>query len=114
MRVNPSTGEISFLKPEYTTMSRRPGIGKGFFDKFSSDIFPHDYLVVNGVKQRPPKYYDGLLELSRPYEFDQIKDRRYITSRTAENYVDNHSSSRLRVKEQVKLAQLQQLKRNEV
>jgi hypothetical protein len=72
MRIDPATGEISFLKPEYTTMSRRPGIGRGFFDQFSTDIFPHDYITVNGVKQRPPRYYDGLLELTRPYVFDHI------------------------------------------
>lgn len=99
---------------EYNQPSRRPGLAKGFFDLYSSDIFPHDYIIVNGVKQRPPKYYDGLLELTRPYEFDQIKDLRYINSTTSQNVVDNNRSDRLYVREQVKLAQFKQLNRNEV
>lgn len=114
MRIDPATGEITFLKPEYTTMSRRPGIGRGFYDKFRDDIFPHDYIVVNGIKQRPPKYYDGLLETTRPYEFDAIKERREISARTSEHYVDNNDSRRLRDREQVKLAQFTQLNRKEV
>lgn len=113
-RIDPATGEIYFLKPEYTTMSRRPGIGKGFFDKFSSDVFPHDYVVVNGVKQRPPRYYDGLLETTRPYEFDVIKDRRVLNATTSQTIVDNNSSARLKVREQVTMARFKQLNRNEV
>jgi hypothetical protein len=114
MRVDPATGEITFLKPEYTTMSRRPGIGHGWFDKFSTDVFPHDYIVVNGVKQRPPRYYDGLLETTRPYEFDVIKDRRSLDASTSDHYVDNHDANRLKVREQVQLAQFKLLPRNEV
>lgn len=110
-RIDPTTGLVTRLKPEYTTMSRRPGIGKGFFDQFSTDFYPHDYVVVNGVKVRPPKYYDGLLELTRPYEFDAIKERREVNSFL---HVDNNTPDRLRVREQVKLAQLSQLKRKDV
>ena len=35
------TGEIiNQRKPEYTTMSRRPGIGKGWYEKFKNDLYP--------------------------------------------------------------------------
>ena len=49
------TGERSLdhyggLKPEYTTMSRRPGIGAGWLRRFSSDVFPLDRVIVNGKK----------------------------------------------------------------
>ena len=33
-------------KPEYVTMSRRPGIGKGWYDKWKEDIYPHDYVII--------------------------------------------------------------------
>ena len=45
-------------------MSRRPGIGKGWFDKFhATDVAPHDHVVINGRAQRPPRYYDCQYEL---------------------------------------------------
>ena len=61
------TGERSLdhyggLKPEYTTMSRRPGIGAGWLRRFSSDVFPLDRVIVNGKETRPPRFYDRLLE----------------------------------------------------
>ena len=34
--------------PEYTTMSRRPGIGRAWYDKFKSDCYPSDELVIRG------------------------------------------------------------------
>jgi len=39
------TGELFLRHPEYTTMSRRPGIAFNWFRKFSTDVFPDDFLV---------------------------------------------------------------------
>jgi hypothetical protein len=72
-RMNLQTGEVFQCAPEYTTMSRRPGIGKDWYDKFKDDVFPHDYVVVNGVKCRPPKYYFSQLENDCPEMYDEIK-----------------------------------------
>lgn len=62
--------------PEYSTMSRRPGIGSGFLKKWKTDIFPKDYCVVNGKKVKPPKYYDSILEKEEPDVFTEIKSKR--------------------------------------
>ena len=53
--IDPDTGEIINLKPEYTTMSRRPGLGKGWFEKYKSDVYPDDFVILNGKKMKPPK-----------------------------------------------------------
>ena len=45
-------------KPEYAAMSLKPGIGSAWLEKYKDDVYPHDYLVVNGKKTRPPRYYD--------------------------------------------------------
>lgn len=103
-------GETYALKPEYTTMSRRPGIGKDWFDKYSADVYPHDYVVVNGVKMRPPKYYDNQLKLSRPFEFDEVKHNRELNG---EKHVDNNTPDRLYVREQCQIAKLNLLPRDE-
>jgi hypothetical protein len=36
------TGEVVDLKPEYTTMSRRPGIAGDWFDKYKDAVYPSD------------------------------------------------------------------------
>ncbi len=50
-----------FVKPEYVTMSRNPGIGSKWFEKFKSDVYPSDEVVFEGRKYRPPRFYDSLL-----------------------------------------------------
>ncbi len=109
--VDDVTGEIYPLKPEYTTMSRRPGIGRTWLDSYIDDVYPHDYVVVNGIKMKPPKYYDGVLQTVRPYEFDDVKENRL---KNAEKHVDNNTTDRLVVREQVQLAKLNHLPRYEV
>lgn len=107
--VDEETGEIRPLKPEYTTMSRRPGIAKDWFDKYKSDIYPSDYITVNGKKCRPPKFYDVQLEKNYPFEFDEIKDKRLrkINQNDPEN-----SDERLEVKEKISKIRANRLKRN--
>lgn len=56
------TGEVSQVKPEYATMSRKPGIGKTWFDKYKNDVFPGDYCVIRGHEVKPPRYYETLLD----------------------------------------------------
>lgn len=75
-RLDPSTGELVQVHPEYVTMSRRPGIGYDWFFKFKSDLYPHDFAVVEGKKMPVPKYYDRLLEEHFPEEFKAVKAAR--------------------------------------
>lgn len=108
-RVLSETGEVVQVEPEYTTMSRRPGIGKGWYDKYKSDAYPSDYIVLRGQKMQPPKYYDGLYERDdNPIKLDMraIKKGR---RRRALKRKDENTTERLAVKEKVKKAQLKQL-----
>lgn len=93
-------------KPEYVTMSRRPGIAKGWLEKYKTDIYPNDYVVVNGKKVGVPKYYDSLLEES---ELKALKTERKYKSY---KYKDNNTLRRLFDRETVKLSQIKLLKRN--
>lgn len=74
--VDTQTGEITKRKPEFTTMSRRPGLGKGWFDKWKDDVFPLDEVITNGKTTRVPRYYDGQYELTHPDEMEAIKLKR--------------------------------------
>lgn len=63
--------------PEYVTMSRRPGIGKSFFEKYSADIYPGDQLVIRSDQIcKPPRYFDELYKSNHGEEFEIIKQKR--------------------------------------
>lgn len=64
------------ITPEFALMSRAPGIGKPWFDKYKTDVYPKDFFTLNGVKCKPPRYYDQLLEKENPVLLEQIKERR--------------------------------------
>jgi hypothetical protein len=108
-RIDPITGEVYYLTPEYTTMSRKPGIAKDWFDKYKNDVYPHDYVVVNGKKVKPPKYYDVQLEIEDLHTHELIKSERKLN---AKKHVDNNTPRRLQDREQVQLAKLNHLKRS--
>lgn len=108
-KVNLSTGEIISVVPEYTTMSRRPGIGKGYFDLYKDEIYNHDSVVVNGKEVQPPKFYDGLFEKYSPKKSLKIKALRKFRAELAK---DNNTLFRLRVREIVKQSRISLLTRN--
>lgn len=117
-RVDQETGEIILLKPEYTTMSRRPGIGAPWLERFSSDVYNHDQLVSrNGVKTPPPRFYDNRYELIDPEHMAQVRMKReqrdcnvYGTDENKRMRLDN-TEERLKVRETVHKATVSQLKR---
>lgn len=65
-------------KPEYITMSRRPGIGADWFAQFETDCYPKDFITIrDGLKCHPPKYYDKLYERNHgENELAIIKEKR--------------------------------------
>jgi hypothetical protein len=96
---DPDTGEyLGQKKPEYASMSRRPGIGSEWFKKYKGDCYPKDFVTMNGKKVRPPKFYDRMLENLDEIEYDQIKATRNIfdAKRAA-----NQTVERLTVREKV-------------
>lgn len=106
--VNPDTGELTYRKPEYNRMSLRTGIGAKWFDMFKNDVYPHDRVIVDGVKTKPPRYYDKLLARQNQSEFDSIRDKRMLDMQ--DNIADN-TRDRLATKELVTNAKLLLLKR---
>lgn len=106
-------------KPEYVTMSRRPGIGKGWYDKYKSDVYPRNGVVVRGRVTRPPRFYDNLLGREDPSSLALMKiDREKSSCHFVEDVINGRvvrvsdsDSFRLRVKEEVKRAEISHLKR---
>lgn len=98
-RVDYRTGEITgSLKPPYTTMSRRPGIGQPWLDAFHKDVYPYDECIINGKPVTPPAYYDAQLEKKDPSAIAIIKKRRQTE---AAKYGPNNTYKRLRIREEI-------------
>jgi len=108
-RVDPSTGEIFSVLPEYTTMSLKPGIGARWFEKYRSDVFPSDEVVVRGRKMRPPRYYDKLLGVGDAPGLERLKRCRVEAQG---EHREDHTPRRLLDAEVVKEAQVRFLKRS--
>lgn len=109
-RIDPESGEIYQLVPEYVTMSLRPGIGKRWFDAFSSDLYPDDFAVVRGKRARVPSYYDVLLKRTQPLLLEAMKLKRAQRALEPAN-MKNQSRRRLADRETVKRASISTLKR---
>ena len=109
-RVITDDGEVIDRVPEFNHMSLKPGIGSRWLAKFQTDVYPRDYVVVNGVKTKPPKYYDVLFERENPGVFSEL-----VAQRELDGYVQQlageHSNARLAVKEQIQVARVSMLKR---
>jgi hypothetical protein len=108
-RYDSETGEAFKVEPEFCYMSRRPGIGREWFEKFKDDVYPNDFVVVRGKKARPPKYYDKLLEQDDRYALDEVKMDRI---EKAYNWVDEQTDERLAAREKCTLSKISRLVRN--
>lgn len=102
-KIDHDTGEVYHLTPEFNRMSLKPGIGREFCEKFLSDVYPHDYLVVNGVRCKPPRYYDKIFASINALDFEELKAEREF--RSAQNAADN-TLERLAVKETIAIANI--------
>lgn len=66
--------------PEYCTMSRRPGIGAAWYEKFGDYTHTHDFVVMRGKKNKPPRFYDNMLKKKDEYRHDELKTERRRTN----------------------------------
>lgn len=66
--------------PEFTTMSRMPGIARNYFEANKQRIYDTDEIFIQGkngiIGTRPSKYFDRLLEQEDPERFKTIKRSR--------------------------------------
>jgi hypothetical protein len=100
-RVNPDSGEYHSVLPEYATMSRRPGIGRDWYDKYNGETYDNDSVIMRGMEMKPPKYYDNLLEQHQPLKFEEVKKQRL---KERSKYMNEQLPERLEVREKVKTA----------
>lgn len=77
--LHPDTNKIVQQTPEYSSMSRRPGIGKDWYDQYGTQTYNNDYVVIKGRKMKPPKFYDTQIEKEDPDKLKYLKEKRLKT-----------------------------------
>ena len=118
-RIDPETGEIYQLTPEFCHMSRGgkngKGIGHGWIKKYMADAYTGDFIIVMGKngpqKVRVPRFYDKVFEEEQRLDHLLLKGSR---KRKAKEHADNNTPERLRVREEVLNARLNLNPRNGV
>ncbi len=90
--------EYGGIKPDYATMSNRPGIGAKWYETYGTHAHHLDSIALNGTTMPMPAYYDKLLEKDRPEELARLKT---IREEKAKRWESDQTPERLRVRETV-------------
>ena len=69
----------------FLRMSRRPGIGNSHARRYLLEYYPRDEVIVNGVKCKPPRYYDSVEEAAAPSVLKRVKARRRAAALASED-----------------------------
>lgn len=107
-RINPDTGEVHEVLPEFARMSLKRPIGSRWYEKYSEEVHATDSVVIRGREQKPPRYYDKKLADSDPERLATTKDTR---KRSAQGRRFDNTPDRLSIRRIVKEAQISRLVR---
>jgi hypothetical protein len=102
-KMDPYTGEIYEIQPEFVNMSRKPGIAAEWMRRYKSDVYPDDFITHQGRTLRPPRYYDKIYDEEDPKGLEIIKQKRL--EKAHEKRADN-TPERLKVKKTVTEAKM--------
>lgn len=103
--VNKRTGEVTLRKPEYITMSRNPGLGADWFQKYRDDVYPEDEVILKGRRFRPPRFYDNQLGE------EELKTYKGKRARNVLEKADQITPERLETRERILEKKIQENKR---
>lgn len=87
-------------------MSRKPGLGQTWFEKYKGDAFPSDFVIVDGRKMPVPKFYNKKL-----IEEELERYKRARKQKMLKHKADN-TPERLKVREEIMASRVTQLKRD--
>lgn len=84
------------IEPEFSHMSRNPAIGKRWYEKYSSDLYPHDRATtLHGVKLSVPRYYNNKFRKTNPEQYEEILNRRLDNVQPGHNSTKQQEARRV-------------------
>jgi len=112
-RQSPIDGQHYRVEPEFCVQSK--GLGQSWFDRYKSDAFPSDFLIIDGKKVKPPRYYlNQLKEDDRDRLMADHNEKHKIQAARREHgrsHRADNTKERLAVRERVHNFKLERLKR---
>lgn len=105
-RMDSETGEVWSVRPEYATMSRRPGIGQKFFERYGDEVYRFDSMVFKGREYSPPRYFDKLMEARDPERYARVQKARRDRVIEARSRESRDPEDVNRIREKVTLSRL--------
>lgn len=107
--------------PEFVNMSRRPGIGRDYYEKHKDEIYQYDKIVLTSghdvIEAKPPKYYDNLYDIEDETYLNALKVERKRAQKNSELLKDKHTpysrAERRAIDERTKMAKAKMLRREE-
>lgn len=64
------------VSPEMTLCSTMPGIGHDWIKKHWRDVYPNDFIVIDGKERQVPAYYDKWLRKHQPGTWELVQANR--------------------------------------
>lgn len=107
------------IKPEFVRMSRKPGIGKFYYDEHAKDMLHDRYIqLTDGLKAPVPRYFDPFFEIDFPDEYEKLSEDRVNTAKILQEIKDFSTEldyfEQLAVDESVKLSKSKMLVRPDI
>lgn len=99
--VDVETGELFTREPEFAIMSRKPGIGFDWLQRFGAETYRDDSIVIRGQEMKPPRYYDEKWSEIDSESVESVKAERERKRNPA-----NETPARLAAREKVARARL--------
>ncbi|WNK12783.1 MAG: replication initiator protein [Microvirus sp.] len=109
-RLDPVTGELHELTSEFALMSRRPGIGYPWYEKYGAHALGRKgTVIINGKEVIAPAYYWRKWEAEHP---ETVASHKKEYRNLALQHRADNTPERRRVREQVLILNAQRLKRD--
>lgn len=99
-------GVISERVPEFSHMSRNPGIAAEYFAKYGNEVMTHDSVIMDGKEVPSVRYYDKKIEECKAERAAELKKLRFRKRNWKEL-----QKERMRVKEALVLKRLKMKER---
>lgn len=96
--------------PEFAVMSRRPGIGHDYYEKYKDEFVEDGKVVLQGRKMRPPLFYER--KLKKEDLFGDHWDYQGIKLEHANLFKADNTDERLLVREKIAQARTKLFSKN--
>lgn len=87
--MDPETGTFTERQPAFLLSSRRPALGIAWLEKNFDDVYPADFVVIDGKRYPVPPSYDNYLKIFDEEMYEDVKQARYVRY---QEYLAKHGS----------------------